>query len=95
MSNRKTSTAADSFRSVYAFCRLNRGNVHFDGQFFGFTGGGNIYISGRDLVIGKAKRFNWDSPGWRVAELNLYRSNKQLRREAVEASRSVGRVPLP
>lgn len=91
MSN--TGTTTDTFANVYRLCRRNRGNIHFNGQFFRFNGG-DIYISGRDLIICREGRRTTNTPGWRVTELNLYR-DRTSRREAIEACRSVGRIPLP
>lgn len=88
-----TGTTNDTFRSVYRLCRQNRGNPHFHGQFFRFRGG-DIYMSGRDLIISPAGRRITSTPAWRATELNLYR-NRELRREVIEACRAVGRVPLP
>lgn len=88
-----TGSTNDTFRSVYRLCRQNRGNVHFDGQFFRFRGG-DIYISGRDLIICRENRRVTTTPAWRVTELNLYR-NRDSRREAIAACRAAPRIPLP
>jgi hypothetical protein len=88
--------AKQSFREVYALTRLNRGNIHFRGQFFRFAGNrGDIFIdSTGQLVIGRVGVNLVSTPGAAAASIGMGVS-KDFRRYCVDAARDTDPVPLP
>lgn len=85
--------AKQSFKEVYGLARLNRENIHFQGQEFRFPGG-YIYIGDSALIIRGNDRPIFQ-PGNYVPSDTRGLSRKYRRYFNVERAREVGRVPLP
>lgn len=91
-------SAKQSFHEVYKLTRLNRGNIHFRGQFFSFADKrGDIYIDDTGaLVIGRLGRMQAYSAAVLSSDLiGAAKRSLDYRRHTLDRCSEVGRVPLP